>query len=760
MSEYSSISSRRSRSRSITRIFYFFPLQLLLLHIKRNHILLFFWLLLFLYITGNLGAGYGVDTLFLAPVYLGQINFWSFYIIGFSLGGFIMAFHIYSYILFSRDFKFLATLSRPFLKFCLNNMLLPLAFILVYIFKIYQFLSEEELVSLLGTFFYLLSFLIGLVSFYLISIAYFIKFNKNVYAISGKTETYYDDLSKAKVKESNFIKKKKNTRVNVDKKTWHVETYLSGFFNVSLARSTKHYEKALLEKVFAQNHINASYFELVLIISFIVIGLFRDMSFLNIPAGASIFLLFTLLIMLFSVFYSWFKGWTLTMLIVLLVGYNYLSQHYHLFQFKNYAYGINYNSKADYNNLNLDELNHDDNRLKLSNKNSINILDNWRRNNEREGRKPKIIFLNTSGGGLRSALWTVHVLNHLDSTTSNQFFNQTHLITGASGGIIGASFYREKLLGQMEGNNTYTSLELKEKISNDLLNPLAFSIATTDMFFRFRKFSDGNYEYTKDRGWFFEKMMVKNLEVFNDKRLKDYVLPEYESRIPMLIFTPSVVNDGRRMLISSQPISFLCYHDNATLKNNSANENIEYNALFSENSPMNLRITSALRMNATFPYILPMVLLPTEPSIEVMDAGVRDNLGLHTSINYIDKFKHWISDNTSGIIIVQIRDKEKNIKIKDKGAGSLLSKLFTPLTNVYSNFLKIQDYNNDYMLDHLSADFKGDIHYIEFALEELSNEEITMSWHLTTKDKKRIYEQLNSKENQRAVKKIQELLLN
>ena len=104
--------------------------------------------------------------------------------------------------------------------------------------------------------------------------------------------------------------------------------------------------------------------------------------------------------------------------------------------------------------------------------------------------------------------------------------------------------------------------------------------------------------------------------------------------------------------------------------------------------------------------------------------------------------------------------KEKNIKIKDKGAGSLLSKLFTPLTNVYSNFLKIQDYNNDYMLDHLSADFKGDIHYIEFALEELSNEEITMSWHLTTKDKKRIYEQLNSKENQRAVKKIQELLLN
>ena len=87
----------------------------------------------------------------------------------------------------------------------------------------------------------------------------------------------------------------------------------------------------MIEKVFAQNHINASYFEIVLIVSFILIGLFRDTPILNIPAGASIFLLFTLLIMLFSVFYSWFKGWTLTMLIVAVLGFNYLSNHFHLF---------------------------------------------------------------------------------------------------------------------------------------------------------------------------------------------------------------------------------------------------------------------------------------------------------------------------------------------------------------------------------------------------------------------------------------------
>ena len=148
MSEYSSITKRRLKNRSLIRVVYFFPIQLLLLHFKRNHILLFFWLLLFLYVTGNFGSGFGIDTLFLAPIYLGDTSFLSFLIVGFSLGGLIMSFHIYSYILFSRDFKFLATLSRPFLKFCLNNMLIPFGFITLYVIMIFNFLTEEEIMSI------------------------------------------------------------------------------------------------------------------------------------------------------------------------------------------------------------------------------------------------------------------------------------------------------------------------------------------------------------------------------------------------------------------------------------------------------------------------------------------------------------------------------------------------------------------------------------------------------------------------------------
>ena len=130
-----------------------------------------------------------------------------------------------------------------------------------------------------------------------------------------------------------------------------------------------------------------------------------------------------------------------------------------------------------------------------------------------------------------------------------------------------------------------------------------------------------------------------NLNAFYDKRLKDYNEPEYKSQIPMMIFSPSIVNDGRRMLISAQPISYLTYYDslNYTSTYNSM-EDVEYNTLFKNNNSNNIKITSVLRINATFPYILPMVYMPTDPSIELMDAGVRDNYGLKTSIKFISCF--------------------------------------------------------------------------------------------------------------------------
>ena len=151
MEDPTTIPTKKQQSSFFSRVLYFFPFQLLLLRLKRNHVLLLFWLLLFLYVTNVFGKNFGIVSLFLAPEYSGDINVYSFVILGFALGGFIMAFHIYSYILFSSEFLFLATLARPFLKFCLNNMIIPLLFVLTLIANAYFFLIDEQLLNALDS---------------------------------------------------------------------------------------------------------------------------------------------------------------------------------------------------------------------------------------------------------------------------------------------------------------------------------------------------------------------------------------------------------------------------------------------------------------------------------------------------------------------------------------------------------------------------------------------------------------------------------
>ncbi len=151
---------------------------------------------------------------------------------------------------------------------------------------------------------------------------------------------------------------------------------------------------------------------------------------------------------------------------------------------------------------------------------------------------------------------------------------------------------------------------------------------------------DGN-QYLKDRAYSFENKLEKNTNNAFDKRLSDYQLSEANSIIPMMVFSPSIVNDGRKLLISSQPISYLTQNTRTdkTLYNK-LYDAIEYSRFFEQQAASQTLFSSVLRMSATFPYISPVVSLPSEPRIEIMDAGLRDNFGLETSLRFIKTFNN------------------------------------------------------------------------------------------------------------------------
>lgn len=737
----------------IRNIVFFFPVQLFLVNLKRNHLLLLFWIILFSIINESLANKYGIPYLFLAPEYLNTISFWSYMIMGFSIGGFVMTYNITGYIINSGRFQFIASLRRPFLVYCINNSLIPIAFMLYYIYKVIFYHIENESSSAIDISIYVLGIIVGYTLNIVVSLTYFLSTNKNIFTLLGITP----DQESGKPINTLFLRDESLYNFLRKREKWHVESYLNTPFNVKPAKDISHYDTEMLRSITKHNHLNASFFEILVFISYIVLGLFHENAFFIIPASASVILFFTMILIILSALHTWLKGWTTFAFIILLVIINLLSKN-QIFSYENMAYGLNYNTeKAEYSLKELNKLRLNEENIENDKKNSIEILNAWKKKTNEK--KPKIIFLNTSGGGSRSMVWTYFTLHHLDSIFDNKFFKNVHLISGSSGGMIGAAYYRELYLREKQHKTKYkNSFEQVENMGRDLLNPIAFSIATNDFFIRMKTYNDGKYTYLKDRAYAFERQLLINTNYVLDKRISDYVAPEKAADIPMMILSSTIINDGRRLLISSQPISFLSYNlpRNNTL-NNPIVENVEFARLFEQQDAMNLKFTSAIRMNATFPYIMPSVALPTNPQIEVMDAGVRDNYGALTTFKYLYTFKDWINENTSGVIVIQIRDKEKNRKIDDNPLRSITETFSTPLGSFYSNLFAMQDYNFDGMVQYLSNDIEQQIHILDFELENQNNR-ISLSWHLTPKEKNVIINAMNTKNNQKSLEHLKDLL--
>ena len=256
------------------------------------------------------------------------------------------------------------------------------------------------------------------------------------------------------------------------------------------------------------------------------------------------------------------------------------------------------------------------------------------------------------GGGKRAALWAFSVLQTADSLSGGKLMNHSVLITGASGGLIGASFFRELKLRQLNGENINPHSEFHRKqISTDNLNPMIFSLLANDLFVGFTKFEYAGNFYLKDRGYTFEEQLNQITGDLMDKPIVAYSEDELKARIPMMIFSPTIVNDGRKLYIASRPVSFLNYGlVNSPEYKSQKFSGVDFQRLFAHQGADSLRFLSALRMCATFPYITPNTTLPSQPSIHIMDAGISDNFGLTDATRFLYAYRDWIAENTSGVV--------------------------------------------------------------------------------------------------------------
>ncbi len=342
--------------------------------------------------------------------------------------------------------------------------------------------------------------------------------------------------------------------------------------------------------------------------------------------------------------------------------------------------------------------------------------------NPGEPKKPLVVIV-ASGGGLRAAAWTFAMLERLeDEFRASEIDLPRHLrlIAGASGGMLGAAYYVATL---PDAEHETPDAESRKQGFTDRYRRLTMDSLTPildEMFFSDLPASFSPWPQTRDRGAELEKAWKKNLEGALDIPFASLRAGERAGWRPSIVFSPMMIEDGRRLFISNLDLQRVVRNAGNVLAQADQTYSFEGIEFFRRFRQAPLKLSTAARLSASFPFFSPAVVLPTWPRRRVVDAGYYDNYGVSVAASYLFSTTHqkWILANASGVILIQIRDglsqNERKMGVvpldaKESAPRQLsiaVEEFTSPLEGLLNARVSTASYRNDGMLELLSSFFK------------------------------------------------------
>jgi hypothetical protein len=124
-----------------------------------------------------------------------------------------------------------------------------------------------------------------------------------------------------------------------------------------------------------------------------------------------------------------------------------------------------------------------------------------------------------------------------------------------------------------------------------------------------------------------------------------------------------------------------------------------------------LQLGTAVRMNASFPFVLPAEHLPTNPRRRAVDAGYYDNYGVSVAAAWLFVNRAWVQEHASGVALIQIRAYADAATRRLESPGPLdppsagargLEEISSPLAGVLNAREASSSFRNDQQLALLS----------------------------------------------------------
>ena len=264
-----------------------------------------------------------------------------------------------------------------------------------------------------------------------------------------------------------------------------------------------------------------------------------------------------------------------------------------------------------------------------------NLFENWNFPKAR-GDKRTLVVVTASGGGIQASAWTAKVLTEL-GTRYRGFHDSIGLISGVSGGSVAAMYY--SLYGPNRDNSGAAAKrtlpsDRAQAIFRDAtrsnLEAAAWGFAYPDMM---RLAFPPLVPDFIDRGWAMEQVWSARLhrrgvkvDGPDEPTLRNLARKVADAKCAIPVFHSTIVETGQRVLMS--PVHGL----------GAVGDRRELPWDFFDLYPdADLKVTTAVRLSATFSYVSPIcrpsTAAPDDPHrFHLADGGYADNEGLVTAL--------------------------------------------------------------------------------------------------------------------------------
>jgi hypothetical protein len=289
-----------------------------------------------------------------------------------------------------------------------------------------------------------------------------------------------------------------------------------------------------------------------------------------------------------------------------------------------------------------------------------------------------VIFIATQGGGIRALNWTTRTLHFLDSAYGD-FLRQTFVISGVSGGGVGAMAYLAFRHDRHYGNLGVVSPDsvFKAFTRQDFLSPLTASLAFGDNLQKLLPVPVASLERSKILARTWEKYYRDMLgsDTFSESFLRLwYRNGQTDYTLPSLILNGTLAENGQRVITSNLDVHGARWFS----------DDIDFFHVAGRDISCSFAALNCSR----FPFITSGGLLDSAGVRKghIIDGGYRENTGLQTIYNLYKTVEDRISNPSPDsvdlrLIIIYLQNGRDELR-GDVRAARMLHDAITPIQGV------------------------------------------------------------------------------